>query len=43
VIDARLAFITAQQNRISALFDFNVSTARLKKAVGVLLRDYKQE
>lgn len=43
VIDARLAFTTAQQNRISALFDFNVSTARLMKAVGVLLRDYKQE
>ena len=43
VIDARLAFTTAQQNRISALFDFNVSTARLKKAVGVLVRDYKQE
>jgi outer membrane protein TolC len=43
VIDARLAFTTAQQNRIRALFDFNVSTARLKKAVGVLVRDYKQE
>jgi outer membrane protein TolC len=43
VIDARLAFITAQQNRISALFDFNVSTARLMRAVGVLLREYKQE
>ena len=43
VVDARLAFITAQQNRISALFDFNVSTARLMKAVGVLLRDYKEE
>lgn len=43
VIDARLAFITAQENRISALFDFNVSTARLMKAVGVLLGEYKQE
>jgi len=43
VIDARLAFITAQQNRISALFDFNVSTARLMRAVGVLLREYQQE
>jgi outer membrane protein len=43
VIDARLAFITAQQNRINALFDFNVSTARLMKATGVLLREYKQE
>ena len=40
VIDARLAFITAQQNRISALFDFNVSTARLMRAAGVLLREY---
>ena len=43
VIDARLAFITAQENTISALFDFNVATARLMKAVGVLLREYKQE
>jgi outer membrane protein len=43
VIDARLAFIKAQENRISALFDFNVSTARLMRAVGVLLREYQQE
>lgn len=43
VIDARLAYITAQQNRITALFDFNVATARLMRAVGVLLREYKQE
>jgi outer membrane protein TolC len=43
VIDARLAFITAQENRISALFDFNVATARLMRAVGVLLREYRQE
>jgi outer membrane protein TolC len=43
VVDARLALITAEENRISALFDFNVSTARLMKAVGVLLREYKQE
>jgi outer membrane protein TolC len=43
VIDARLAFITAQENRIGALYDFNVATARLMKAVGVLLREYKQE
>lgn len=43
VVDARLAYITAEENRISALFDYNVSTARLMKAVGVLLREYKQE
>jgi outer membrane protein len=43
VIDARLAYITAQQNRITALYDFNVATARLMRAVGVLLREYKQE
>ncbi len=43
VIDARLALITARENRISALFDFNVSTARLMKALGVLLREYRKE
>jgi outer membrane protein len=42
VIDARLALTEAQRNRISSLLDFNVSTARLMRAVGVLLRDYTE-
>lgn len=34
VIDAQLALTQAQTNRIQALYDFNVSKAKLEKAIG---------
>jgi len=43
VIDARLAHITAQQNKITALYDFNVAIARLMRAAGVLLDRYRKK
>jgi outer membrane protein TolC len=41
VMDSQLALTRARNNRIQALHDVNRAIARAKKAMGVLLRDYK--
>jgi outer membrane protein TolC len=38
VIDAQLALTQARTNRIQALYDFNVSKAKLDKAVGNMVQ-----
>jgi outer membrane protein len=41
VLDSQLALNTARQNELQALHDFNLAIARLKKAIGTLLREYE--
>jgi outer membrane protein len=40
VMDAQLALTQARNYRLQALYDINLATARLKRAMGVLLEDY---
>jgi outer membrane protein len=40
VMDAQLALTQARTNRLGALHDMNLATARLKRAMGTLLEDY---
>jgi outer membrane protein TolC len=41
VMDAQLALTRAGNNRIQALHDLNLAIAKAKKAMGILLTDYK--
>lgn len=41
VMDAQLALTRARNNRIQALHDLNLAIARAKKAMGIILGDYK--
>jgi outer membrane protein TolC len=41
VMDAQLALTVARNNRIQALHDLNLAVAKAKKAMGILLEDYK--
>ena len=41
VMDAQLALTRARNNRIQALHDLNLAAARAKKAMGILLEDFK--
>ena len=40
VMDAQLALTTARTNRIQALYELNVSAAKLKKAMGTIIDDF---
>ncbi len=42
VMDAQLALTRARNNRIQALYDLNLSIAKAKKAMGLVLKDYVQ-
>ncbi|MFH1311647.1 MAG: TolC family protein [Candidatus Eisenbacteria bacterium] len=41
VMDAQLALTRGRNNRIQALHDLNLAVAKAKKAMGILLEDYK--